>query len=86
LQTGVYPKGRTCFASIYADFVRNLGKDTGSVTSFLGVARYESADGKKKIRSLVMEAYEKHANLTLTHLTILKSFTRWVHSNRANLS
>ena len=31
----------------------------------MGVARLESASGKKKIKNLVMEAYEKHANQIL---------------------
>ena len=50
---------------IYSDFVKRLKKNTGSVLSFLGVARLESADGKKEIKMLVIESYEKHANAVL---------------------
>ena len=39
-----------------------IGKNTGSVLSFLGVARLESSDGSKNIKSLVIESYERHAN------------------------
>jgi molybdopterin synthase catalytic subunit len=65
IQTGVYPKSRIDFGYIYSDFVSNLSSDTGCVTSFLGVARRESADGSKEIRALIMESYEKHANKIL---------------------
>ena len=50
--------------------MENLGSNTGSVLSFLGVARLESADGKKKIKSLVIESYEKHANAMLKKICI----------------
>ena len=65
MQSGVFPKEDLSFGKIYTDFIQELGRNTGSVTSFLGVARLESADGKKKIRFLHMEAYEKHANSVL---------------------
>ena len=45
--------------------MNGLKRNTGSVLSFLGVARLESADGKKKIKSLMIESYEIHANKTL---------------------
>lgn len=35
---------------------------------FLGVARRESANGRKKIRALVMESYEEHANSALSRI------------------
>ena len=38
--------------------------------SFLGVARLESADGSKKIESLVIESYEKHANSVLQKICV----------------
>jgi molybdopterin synthase catalytic subunit len=63
--TGVYPKDEIDFPTIFANFVENLGDSAGSVLSFLGVARLESADGSKKIKSLVIESYEKHANAML---------------------
>jgi molybdopterin synthase catalytic subunit len=56
------------FGKAYSDFIGNLSKNTGSVVSFLGVARLESADGKKKTRNLIMESYEKHANARLTKI------------------
>jgi len=65
IQTGVYPKNSFQFNTVFSEFTSLIGKNTGSVTSFLGVARLESADGKRKIRCLHMEAYEKHANRTL---------------------
>ncbi len=65
LGTGVYPKQQLNFQNVYADFLHSLSKDTGSATTFLGVARHESADGKKKIKYLVMETYEKHSNKVL---------------------
>ena len=64
----MYPKSKLDFGKIYASFFRNLKTNTGSVTSFLGVARLESADGKKKIKSLVIESYEKHANQVLNKI------------------
>lgn len=67
-RTGVYPKEIVDFGQIYSRFIQDLGKNTGSVTSFLGTARLESADGKKKIRSLLMESYERHANKTLNRI------------------
>ncbi len=66
--TGVYPKRLIDFGSIYSEFIANLGPDTGSATSFLGVARKESADGRKSIRVLVMESYERHANKVLSQI------------------
>ena len=68
LESGVYPKGSLDFGAIYSRFVDQLPPNTGSATSFLGVARLESASGKKKIRYLVMEAYEKHANKILSKI------------------
>jgi molybdopterin synthase catalytic subunit len=65
LATGVYPKAAVDFGKIYSEFVSNLGPNTGSATSFLGVSRRESADGKKSIRELIMESYERHANRVL---------------------
>ncbi len=35
------------------------------MTSFLGVAREESAGGSRKIKALVMESYQKHAKRAL---------------------
>ncbi|HYB03571.1 MAG TPA: molybdenum cofactor biosynthesis protein MoaE [Nitrososphaerales archaeon] len=46
-------------------FIESLPRNTGSVLSFLGVARLESADGRRKIESLVIESYERHANAIL---------------------
>ena len=66
--TGVFPKSKIDFADIYSRFIHNLGKNTGSVTSFLGTARLESADGKKKIKYLFMESYERHANKILNRI------------------
>ncbi len=68
MDTGVYPKRDVDFAKIFSNFIIKLKSNTGSVTSFLGVARLESADGRKKIRSLVMESYEKHANKVLRRI------------------
>ena len=65
LESGVYSKGSLDFGAIYSKFVDRLPGNTGSAASFLGVARLESASGKKKIKNLVMEAYEKHANQIL---------------------
>jgi molybdopterin synthase catalytic subunit len=48
--------------------LRSLKKNTGSVLSFLGVARLESADGERRISSLVIESYEKHANEVLNQI------------------
>lgn len=64
-RTGAYPKNEIDFPEIYKKFVENLGSNTGSVLSFLGVARLESADGSRKIKSLLIESYEKHANAML---------------------
>jgi molybdopterin synthase catalytic subunit len=64
----VYPKSKLDFGKIYTSFIRNLESNTGSVTSFLGVARLESADGKKRIKYLVIESYEKHANQILNKI------------------
>ncbi|MDA4129283.1 MAG: molybdenum cofactor biosynthesis protein MoaE [Thaumarchaeota archaeon] len=68
ISTGVFPKTSLDFSRIYRNFLRDLKSNTGSVTSFLGVARLESADGKKKIRSLVIESYEEHANQILNKI------------------
>ncbi|MHB2035487.1 MAG: molybdenum cofactor biosynthesis protein MoaE [Nitrososphaerales archaeon] len=68
LESGVYPKGSLDFGEIYSRFIASLGHNTGSSTSFLGVARLDSADGKKKIKNLVMESYEKHANQMLNKI------------------
>ncbi len=68
VHTGVYQKTNLDFGKIYQRFTSNLSPNTGSVTSFLGVARLESADGKKKINSLVIESYEKHANQILNRI------------------
>lgn len=62
MKNGVYPKKVLDFGKIYSQFIANLPKNTGSATTFLGVARLESADGKKKIKSLYMESYQDHAN------------------------
>jgi molybdopterin synthase catalytic subunit len=64
-QTGVYPKEEIDFSYANKQFIENLPSNTGSVLSFLGVARLESADGSNKIRSLVIESYERHANAVL---------------------
>jgi len=68
ITSGVYAKARINFPLIYGEFVRNLGKNTGSVLSFLGVARLESADGSMEIKSLLIESYEKHANSVLQNI------------------
>ncbi|MDG6997629.1 MAG: molybdenum cofactor biosynthesis protein MoaE [Nitrososphaerota archaeon] len=68
IATGVYPKKQLKFGSVYSKFISNLNVNTGSVTSFLGVARSESADGEKKTMFLVMESYEEHANRVLKRI------------------
>ena len=68
IQTGVYPKREIDFSKVYSQFVENLEINTGSVLSFLGVARLESADGKRKIKSLTIESYEKHAKAMLERI------------------
>ena len=50
---------------MYSNFVSDLGKNSGSAMSFLGVSRSESADGSRNVKALVMEAYEEHANRVL---------------------
>ena len=65
LKTGVYPKKQVDFEKIYSSFVSDLGKNSGSAMSFLGVSRSESADGSRNVRALVMEAYAEHANKVL---------------------
>jgi molybdopterin synthase catalytic subunit len=65
IETGVYLKSQIDFSLVYRQFVLNLESNTGSVLSFLGVARLESADGTKKIKSLLIESYERHANEVL---------------------
>ncbi len=67
-ESGVYRKSKINFGKVYSRYVSELSKNTGSVTSFLGVARLESADGKKSIKYLVMESYEKHANQRLQRI------------------
>jgi molybdopterin synthase catalytic subunit len=67
-ESGVYPKGSLDFGRVYSEFIESLAFNTGSVTNFLGVARLESFDGKKKIKYLVMESYEEHANRVLTKI------------------
>jgi molybdopterin synthase catalytic subunit len=69
LSTGVYPKSKINFPRIYEEFVKNLGENSGSVLSFLGVARRESSDGRRRIKSLVIESYEKHANAVLQKIS-----------------
>ncbi|MDG6994918.1 MAG: molybdenum cofactor biosynthesis protein MoaE [Nitrososphaerota archaeon] len=66
--TGVYPKKSINFGSVYTKFISGLGSNTGSVTSFLGVARSESARGKRKTKYLVMESYKEHANRVLNRI------------------
>lgn len=68
--TGVFPKSKIDFAKIYSRFISSLGRNTGSVTTFLGTARLESADGKKRTKFLVMETYQKHANKTLKRICV----------------
>ena len=68
ISSGVYPKNEIDFTLVYSDFLRSLKKNTGSVLSFLGIARLESADGKRKIKSLVIESYERHANAVLNKI------------------
>jgi molybdopterin synthase catalytic subunit len=68
LSTGVYPKDSVDFAKIYSDFMKRLDPNTGSAVSFLGVSRRESADGRKKIKSLMMESYDEHANKALKRI------------------
>lgn len=67
-KSGVYPKGSIDFAKVYSEFIAGLPPNTGSVTNFLGVSRLESYDGKKKIRYLIMESYEAHANRVLLEI------------------
>jgi molybdopterin synthase catalytic subunit len=64
----VYQKSKVNFGKIYSDFLTSLGENTGAATTFLGVARRESADGTKKIRALVMESYADHANRALSEI------------------
>ena len=68
LKTGVYPKSKVDFSKIYSAFVSDLGKNSGSAMSFLGVSRLEGADGKRQVKALVMEAYEEHANRMLQRI------------------
>jgi molybdopterin synthase catalytic subunit len=63
--TGVYHKSTINFGRVFADFTSKLSVNTGCVTSFLGVARKESADSSRTVKALVMESYEKHANRIL---------------------
>jgi molybdopterin synthase catalytic subunit len=65
ITTGVYARTKLHFERVYSDFISGLSTNTGCVTSFLGVAREESADGSKRIDALVMESYERHANKIL---------------------
>ena len=68
-ESGVYRKGKFNFGKVYSQFIDRLPENTGSVMSFLGVARLESADRKRKIRNLVMESYERHANQKLIQIS-----------------
>ena len=61
----MYPKDQVDFENIYSSFLSDLGKNSGSAMSFLGVSRRESADGSRNVKSLVMEAYAEHANKVL---------------------
>lgn len=70
IRTGVYQQKLVDFGKIYSDFVARFNKNTGSATTFLGVARSLSADGKKTTRYLVMESYEKHANKMLNKICV----------------
>ena len=70
VESGVYRKGSINFGNVYSRFIQELPKNTGCVTSFLGVARLESADGKKRTKYLVMESYEKHANQRLCKISL----------------
>lgn len=70
ISAGVYAKAKLPFGRVYSDFISGLSPNTGCVTSFLGVARKESAKGSKKIKALVMESYEKHANKMLQKICI----------------
>jgi molybdopterin synthase catalytic subunit len=67
-KTGVYPKGRVDFGKVASSFISCLDRNTGSAVSFLGASRLESADGRKKIKYLVMESYENHANKKLRQI------------------
>ncbi|MGI0091668.1 MAG: molybdenum cofactor biosynthesis protein MoaE [Nitrososphaerales archaeon] len=69
-KSGVFPKKELDFGEIYSLFLARLGPNTGSAASFLGVARLQSADGKKNIKNLVMESYEKHANQVLDKICV----------------
>ena len=64
-ETGVYPKREVNFGKIYADFISRLNTSSGSAVTFLGIARRESADGKRNVAALVMESYAEHANRML---------------------
>lgn len=64
----MYPKKQVNFSKLYSEFIARLGSKTGSATSFLGVARKESSDGKKLVRAIIMESYERHANKVLRQI------------------
>lgn len=68
MKNGVYSKRSLEFGEIYSKFIANLPRNTGSIMSFVGVARLESADGKRKIKTLHMESYENHANRILERI------------------
>jgi molybdopterin synthase catalytic subunit len=65
LSTGVYPRSMVDFGIVYSNFLSKLSVNTGSVLSFLGVARRESADSRKQTEALVMESYKTHADKVL---------------------
>jgi molybdopterin synthase catalytic subunit len=67
-RTGVYPKTKLSFPKVFQNFTSRLGPRTGAVTFFLGVARKESADGKRNVKALVMESYARHANKALQRI------------------
>ncbi len=67
-RTGVYPKNKLDFGKISRAFVNSLDKNTGSAVSFIGTARQQSADGRKRVKYLVMESYEAHANKVLRRI------------------
>jgi len=68
LRTGVYDKSSLDFSLICSQFLSNLGRKSGAATIFLGVARAESANGRRKVKALFMESYEAHANKALAEI------------------
>ena len=67
------------FGIIYSNFLSKLSVNTGSVLSFLGVARKESADSRKQTKALIMESYKTHADMVL--LKICHETKRKFHLN-----